>query len=96
MAERPDLDYALPIVSESLQSARNVAVHLHKPVILRLALSGSLGDAQVRVGLLACKGDVLTPTKATQPHSVGASKQGFRTFSATPSADRKDVETKLQ
>jgi formamidopyrimidine-DNA glycosylase len=45
MPERPDLDYALPILNESLQSTSIVGVQLHKPVILRLALPGSLQDA---------------------------------------------------
>ena len=47
MPERPDLEYALPILRESLQSASIVGVQLHKPVILRLALEGTLEGALV-------------------------------------------------
>jgi formamidopyrimidine-DNA glycosylase len=45
MPERPDLEYALPILIESLQSTSIVGVELHKPAILRLALEGTLLDA---------------------------------------------------
>jgi formamidopyrimidine-DNA glycosylase len=47
MPERPDLDYALPILKESLQSARIAEVELHKPPVLRLAVEGSVQDALV-------------------------------------------------
>ena len=47
MPERPDLEYALPILNKSLQSTSIVGVELHKPVILRLALPGTLEEALV-------------------------------------------------
>jgi formamidopyrimidine-DNA glycosylase len=45
MPERPDLDYALPILEAALLKATIVGVKLHKPTVLRLARTGSLEDA---------------------------------------------------
>jgi len=45
--ERPDLDYAVPILRRELASRRIDAVRVKKPVILRLALPGSPADLLV-------------------------------------------------
>ncbi|HWN80522.1 MAG TPA: DNA-formamidopyrimidine glycosylase family protein, partial [Candidatus Udaeobacter sp.] len=47
MPERPDLDYAVPILRRELASRRIDAVRVKKPVILRLALPGSPADLLV-------------------------------------------------
>jgi len=47
MAERPDLDYAVPILQRELRGRRIVAVRVKKPVVLRLALPGSPSDLLV-------------------------------------------------
>jgi formamidopyrimidine-DNA glycosylase len=47
MPERPDLEYAIPILGESLQSARISEVQVHKPPVLRLAVEGSVEEALV-------------------------------------------------
>ncbi|HKE16397.1 MAG TPA: DNA-formamidopyrimidine glycosylase family protein [Kofleriaceae bacterium] len=48
MAERPDLDYWLPILERELTGRRIAAVRVKKPVVLRLALPGS--PAELLVG----------------------------------------------
>ncbi|HLU64949.1 MAG TPA: DNA-formamidopyrimidine glycosylase family protein, partial [Kofleriaceae bacterium] len=48
MAERPDLDYAVPILRRELAGRAITAVTVKKPVVLRLALPGS--PAQLLVG----------------------------------------------
>ncbi|HEU5056167.1 MAG TPA: DNA-formamidopyrimidine glycosylase family protein [Kofleriaceae bacterium] len=47
MPERPDLDYAVPILRRELASRRIDGVRVKKPVILRLALPGSPADLLV-------------------------------------------------
>jgi formamidopyrimidine-DNA glycosylase len=46
--ERPDLDYAIPILERELASRRITAVTVKKPVVLRLAVPGS--PAELLVG----------------------------------------------
>jgi formamidopyrimidine-DNA glycosylase len=41
VAERPDLDYALPILDEALRGRAIAAVELKRPVVLRLAVEGT-------------------------------------------------------
>ena len=48
MPERPDLDYAVPILRRELASRRIDGVRVKKPVVLRLALPGS--PAELLVG----------------------------------------------
>lgn len=48
MAERPDLDYWLPILERELAGRRISAVRVKKPVVLRLALPGT--PAELLVG----------------------------------------------
>ncbi|HYU15974.1 MAG TPA: DNA-formamidopyrimidine glycosylase family protein [Candidatus Acidoferrum sp.] len=48
MAERPDLDYAVPILQRELLGRRVTAVKVKKPVVLRLALPGT--PAELLVG----------------------------------------------
>jgi formamidopyrimidine-DNA glycosylase len=47
MPERPDLDYAVPLLQRELQGAEIESTALHKPVVLRLAVEGTLEDALV-------------------------------------------------
>lgn len=47
MPERPDLEYAIPILSKALRGAEIVGTELHKPAVLRLAFEGSLDDVLV-------------------------------------------------
>lgn len=47
MAERPDLEYAVPILQERLQQRRIVSVTVPKPVVLRVAVKG---DAAALLG----------------------------------------------
>lgn len=48
MAERPDLEYAVPILARELAGRRITGVTVKKPVVLRLALPGS--PAELLVG----------------------------------------------
>jgi formamidopyrimidine-DNA glycosylase len=48
MAERPDLDYAVPILERELGGRRITAVRVKKPIVLRLALPGT--PAELLVG----------------------------------------------
>lgn len=48
MAERPDLDYAVPILERELVGRRIASVRVKKPVVLRLALPGT--PAEMLVG----------------------------------------------
>lgn len=48
MPERPDLDYAVPILERELSSRRITGVAVKKPVVLRLAVPGS--PAELLVG----------------------------------------------
>lgn len=48
MAERPDLDYAVPILRRELVGRRIASVRVKKPVVLRLALPGT--PAEMLVG----------------------------------------------
>ena len=48
MAERPDLEYAVPILARELAGRRITGVTVKKPVVLRLALPG--GPAELLVG----------------------------------------------
>lgn len=47
MAERPDLDYALPILERELCGRRIASVRVKKPVVLRLALPGAPSELLV-------------------------------------------------
>jgi formamidopyrimidine-DNA glycosylase len=50
MAERPDLEYAVPILQERLQQRRIVGVKVQKPIVMRVAVKGdasSLLEGQV-------------------------------------------------
>ena len=47
MAERPDLDYAVPILQRELAGRRIASVRVKKPVVLRLALPGTPADLLV-------------------------------------------------
>ena len=40
MAERPDLEYLVPILNERLRTRRIASVAVHKPIVLRIALQG--------------------------------------------------------
>ena len=40
MAERPDLEYVVPILQERLQNRRIVSVTVPKPIVLRVAIKG--------------------------------------------------------
>jgi formamidopyrimidine-DNA glycosylase len=40
MAERPDLEYVVPILQERLQKQRIVSVAVQKPIVLRVAVKG--------------------------------------------------------
>jgi formamidopyrimidine-DNA glycosylase len=48
MAERPDLDYAVPILQRELVGRHIISVRVKKPVVLRLALPGT--PAELLVG----------------------------------------------
>ncbi|MCC6808973.1 MAG: endonuclease VIII [Deltaproteobacteria bacterium] len=41
MAERPDLEYQLPLLDRALEGKRIVAVLVEKPIVLRLAIEGT-------------------------------------------------------
>src|SRR4051812_34400023 len=41
MAERPDLDYYVPILNEALTQAQIQAVEVKKPVVMRVAVEGT-------------------------------------------------------
>ncbi len=47
MAERPDLDYAVPILERELRGRRITAVRVKKPIVLRLALPGAPSELLV-------------------------------------------------
>ena len=47
MPERPDLAYAVPILSRALSGSEIASTALHKPPVLRLAVPGSLDEALV-------------------------------------------------
>ena len=47
MAERPDLDYWLPILQQELAGRRIASVKVKKPIVLRLALPGSPSELLV-------------------------------------------------
>lgn len=44
MAERPDLDHAVPILARELAGARVAAVRVRKPVVLRVAVPGAIEE----------------------------------------------------
>ncbi len=44
MAERPDLDYAIPILARELAGRSVRAVRVKKPIVLRVALPGTLDE----------------------------------------------------
>ena len=47
MPERPDLDYAIPILGKALQGLEIVSTELHKPAVLRQAFEGTLDEVLV-------------------------------------------------
>jgi formamidopyrimidine-DNA glycosylase len=44
MPERPDLEYTVPILAAELRGARIAAVHIDKPVVLRVLLPAKVDD----------------------------------------------------
>jgi formamidopyrimidine-DNA glycosylase len=47
MAERPDLEYVLPILAKELDGVRVTGVRVKKPVVLRVAVAGGFDNAVV-------------------------------------------------
>jgi formamidopyrimidine-DNA glycosylase len=47
VAERPDLEYAIPILAKELAGRRITAVRVKKPIVLRVAVPGTLDELLV-------------------------------------------------